>query len=209
MPIIYNLSVLQTEFIRRCVIPSDINEHLPTLANYASNCNHITECGVRDVVSSYAFAHALKHKDNNKLIQVDLYWNDNLDIFKNQCKAENVNVIFYGDSDLNCPIEDTELLFIDTWHVYGHMKRELERWNSHVSKYIIMHDTTVDAWDGETIRERWDPVSQSVNSNIPVSEITKGIWPAIEEFLESHPEWILKEKYVRNNGLTVLERKCT
>jgi hypothetical protein len=214
MPFLWNRatrreSLIQRKFLERCLQPSDINEHLPTLANYASDCNHITECGVRSVVSSYAFAHALKHKENNKLIQVDLDWNVNLDVFKNECNAENVNVIFYKDSDLTCPIEPTELLFIDTWHVYGHLKRELERWNAHVSKYIIMHDTTVDEWDGETIRCGMDAISQSITSNIPVDEIAKGLWPAIEEFLESHPEWILKERYTNNNGLTVLQRNLT
>jgi len=189
--------------------PSDINEHLPTLAKFASDCNHITECGVRSVVSSYAFAYALKHKHNNKLIQVDLNSNENLDIFKNECNAENVNVVFYKDSDLTCPIEPTELLFIDTWHVYGHLKRELERWNTHVSKYIIMHDTTVDEWDGETIRNGWNSIEQSNQTGIPEEEINKGLWPAIDEFLESHPEWMLKERYTNNNGLTVLQRKLT
>jgi hypothetical protein len=31
----------------------DICEHLPILAKYASKCNHITEFGVRSVVSTY------------------------------------------------------------------------------------------------------------------------------------------------------------
>ena len=35
--------------------PSDINEHLPTLRKYAEECDHITEMGVRWIVSTYAF----------------------------------------------------------------------------------------------------------------------------------------------------------
>ena len=34
---------------------SDICEHLPTLRNYASRSKHITEMGVRGVVSTWAF----------------------------------------------------------------------------------------------------------------------------------------------------------
>ena len=34
---------------------SDINEHLPTLHDYASKCESVLELGVRGVISSYAF----------------------------------------------------------------------------------------------------------------------------------------------------------
>lgn len=199
-------SIIDSKYVEKCSSSSDINEHLPTLARYGSECSHITECGVRCVVSSYAFAHALKNKKINKLIQVDLDWNQNLDIFKKECNNENINVVFYQQSDLECPIESTELLFIDTWHIYGQLKRELSRWNSYVSKYIIMHDTTVDEWFGETIRGGGNALEESIRSGIPVEEIKKGLWPAISEFLIEHTEWKIKEQYVNNNGLTILER---
>jgi Methyltransferase domain len=199
-------SVIDKTYIERCANSSDMNEHLPVLARYASECNHITECGVHYCNSSYAFAHALKHKKNNKLVQIDLQHEVNRDQFIQECKNENVNAIFYQNSSLTSPLETTDLLFIDTWHVYGQLKRELARWNSHVSKYIIMHDTTVDEWAGETIRLKWNPRKQSEESGIPVHEITKGLWPAIREFLAEHPEWKLRQRYINNHGLTILER---
>lgn len=197
---------LQTKFSQKINTISDINEHLPTLFKYATKCSHITECGVRGVVSSYAFAMGLRGNPQNKLIQVDLDWHPNLDIFKQECNAEGINVTFYKQSDLECPMEPTELLFIDTWHIYGHLKRELERWHSSVSKYIIMHDTTVDEWDGESVRGGMDIDKQVKESGYPREEIAKGLWPAIEEFLDTHPEWKLKERFTNNNGLTILER---
>jgi hypothetical protein len=200
------MSLLERNYQNKCNTYSDINEHLPILKFYGEKCNHITECGVRGVVSSYAFASALKNKETNKLIQVDLEDNQNVHNFKNECKNEGVNVVFYKMSDLECPLEQTDLLFIDTWHIYGHLKRELERWHSHVNKYIIMHDTTVDEWLGETIRIGWDANKQSIESGIPVEEINKGLWPAIEEFLEKHKEWVIEKRYFNNNGLTILKR---
>ena len=197
---------LQTRFLEKATNPSDINEHIPTLYRYGLECSHITECGVRSVVSSYAFAFALKTKNTNKLIQVDLDWHPNLGVFKEECARENVNVVFHKQSDLECPMEQTELLFIDTWHVYGHLKRELERWNSSVSKYIILHDTTVDEWYGESIRCGMNIDDQVKWSGYPREEITKGLWPAVQEFLESHPEWTIKERYTNNNGLTILSK---
>ena len=189
-----------------CKIKSDINEHLPTLKEYADKCTHITECGVRSVVSSWAFAFGLLYKTNARLIQVDLHGNNTITMFGQVCRANNIDVQFYEQSDLECPLEPTELLFIDTWHVYGHLKRELARWNSNVSKYIILHDTTVDEWQGETIRNNWDAEQQSKDTGIPVNEINKGLWPAIDEFLKEHPEWVIDARYYNNNGLTILKR---
>lgn len=200
------MSILKNKYNLRCVEPCDINEHLPTLMEYASYCNHITEAGVRTAVSSYAFASGLLGKTPNKLIQIDLSNHENIIIFRNECQNEGINTVFYESSDLECPLENTELLFIDTWHVYGHLKRELSYWNTYVSKYIILHDTTVDDYQGETIRCGMNAQEQSRSSGIPIHEINLGLWPAVVEFLDTHPEWILEKRYTHNNGLTILKR---
>ena len=33
------------------------------------------------------------------------------------------------------------------------LKHKLEKFSKVTDKYIIMHDTTVDEWDGETVRQ--------------------------------------------------------
>ena len=200
-------SSLETSYKLKSTTPSDINEHLPTLRKLAEECTHITEAGVRSVVSSYAFATALKGKADHTLVQVDLAKSPNVAKFQAECKAEGVHTIFYEESDLTCPLADTDLFFIDTWHIYGHLKRELNRWHSYAKKYIVLHDTTVDEWLGETIRVGWNAAEQSKQSGIPVDEITKGLWPAIDEFLKTHPEWLLEKRYTNNNGLTILKRR--
>jgi cephalosporin hydroxylase len=140
------------------------------------------------------------------MIMVDLVDCYAIETFLDVCENEGINATFYKEDDLICKMEDTELLFIDTWHVYGHLKRELARWHSHAKKYIILHDTTVDGEYGESIRMGWNMVEQSKSSGIPVHEIARGLWPAVEEFLRDHPEWSLKERFTNNNGLTVLAR---
>jgi hypothetical protein len=199
-------SFIERKYIYHCNKNSDIIEHLPTLYKYATECSHITECGVRNVVSSYAFGHALTGKLSNKLILVDIEKNDEIEPFFDECEYTGINVLFYEESDLTCPMEQTELLFIDTWHVYGHLKRELQRWHSSVSKYIILHDTTVDGEVGESVRMSHDIEKEILESGFTEEEIRKGLWPAVEEFLIDHPEWRLKERFTNNNGLTVLER---
>lgn len=199
------MSILQ-QYEHHKSTPSDINEHLPTLKSYAEQCNHITECGVRDVVSSWAFAAGLLEKTPARIVQVDLYTHQNIVDFGSIVRENGIDVMFYQANDLTCPMEQTDLLFIDTWHIYGHLKRELARWHASVTKWIIMHDTTVDEWDGESIRNHWDPVAQSTQYGYPVEEITTGLWPAIDEFLKEHPEWSLEQRFTNNNGLTILKR---
>jgi hypothetical protein len=198
--------MLQSKYLEQCKSPSDIHEHLPTLARYARECTHVTECGVRTCISTYAFAEGLRGRPGTRIIQVDPQWHPNIVTFQSECKAEGLDAVFYRNSDLECPMEPTDLLFLDTWHIYGHLKRELARWHSHVRSYILLHDTTVDEWIGETVRMGWDAVQQSRETGIPVEEIRKGLWPAVEEFLAAHPEWRLRERLTNCNGLTVLER---
>ena len=188
--------------------PSDINEHLPILLAYAKQCKSVTECGVRYPTSAYAFAAGLKGTPGNTYRMVDTVKSDPIDPFLLECRAEGVSATFETSSDLECPLIDTDLLFIDTWHVYGHLKRELAYWHDSVKKFIILHDTTVDEIRGETLRNGWDPVSQSVATGIPVDEITKGLWPAVTEFLAAHPEWVIDLRLTNNNGLTILKRQA-
>lgn len=191
---------IETEYNRLCRNWSDIYEHLPTLRFLASQCSSVVECGVRDVVSSYAFLHGLP--SDGKLIMVDPYKSPNIEPF---LSMDN-RATFIHDSDLTCPLVETDMLFIDTWHVYGQLKRELERWHSSVRKYIVMHDTEVDAVYGETIRMGMNGEQQSKDTGIPLEEIHKGILPAIDEFLKNHPEWKIATQYYNNHGLTVLSR---
>lgn len=206
--VFYMSSFIERGYIKHSNKPSDINEHLPTLYTYAMECSHITECGVRNAISSYAFANGLRGKNNGRHILIDICGCEHIDIFLEECAHEGIDAIFYEESDLTCPIEKTDLLFIDTWHVYGHLKRELNRWNTYTKKYIIMHDTTVDGEVGESVREAelHNIEKEAIESGLTEEDIRKGLWPAVEEFLIEHPEWKLKERYTHNNGLTILQR---
>jgi hypothetical protein len=184
-----------------CRMHLDINEHLPTLRFLASLCSSVVECGVREAVSSYAFAMGLPA--HGTLVMVDPYKSSTIDTFLQQ----EPRARFVEESDLTCPLVETDMLFIDTWHVYGQLKRELSRWKDHVRKYIVIHDTEVDGIHGETIRMGYDANKQSVESGIPIHEILNGLTPALEEFLKNNPEWTIGAQYYNNNGLTILVRQ--
>jgi len=205
--IIKNQSVINSKFEEVSNNPSEINEHVQTLYEYTTKCNSVVECGIAGVVSSYAFANGLRNKANHSYTIVSENNTKNIESFLELCKKENINTHFINEANLKCDPIETDLLFIDTWHVYGQLKRELTHWHESVKKYIIMHDTTSDEWLGETIRMKSDAEEQSKLSGIPIEEINKGLWPAIDEFLKEHPEWIIEKRYTNNNGLTILSRQ--
>lgn len=189
-----------------CNRSSDINEHLPILSMLASECDHVTELGVRGIVSSWAFVHGLP--TNSTLFMNDINYCDINEIQSAAKVEKNIDVHFVEGDDLTIELPmKTDLTFIDTWHVYGQLKRELVRYAPITKKYIVMHDTTIDEERGETLRCNFNEEEQSAATGIPIEEITRGIWPAIEEFIETHKnEWKLHERYTNNNGLTILKR---
>jgi len=196
------------EYFRARQIQSDINEHLRILCKYARRCDSIMECGVRTVVSTWAFLHGIRRYGKPVLIGVDLNSPpiEKLKLVAELAEHTGVLYKFYQQSDLECPLESVDCVFLDTWHVYGHLKRELDRMNSFANKYIIIHDTTIDEWIGETVRMGWNVEEQNKETGIPIDEIKKGLWPAIEEFLQSNLEWQIEERLNNCNGLTVLKR---
>jgi hypothetical protein len=218
------VETLEELYNKACSIESDINQHIPTLKNYSTFCRSVAEFGVRGGTSTIALLSGLK-------IGYDKFYIPNLDL--DQIKSYDPNYFYIGVDIQDCPItekmkdlaninglnytfikEDSakvvipevDLLFIDSWHIYGHLKRELENNHSRVKNYIIMHDTTVDEWRGESLRESRNIEKEAEQSGYPIEEITKGLWPAIEEFLIKHPEWKIEQRFTNNNGLTILKR---
>jgi hypothetical protein len=201
---------IHERFIAKVYTRSDINEHLPTLQSLAKECETIAEFGVRDVVSTWAFLSGLKDNKSSlkELVCVDI---DDVPLIGDAvalASQEGINMQFIKcDSAVVKLPFPVDLLFIDTWHVYGHLKRELAAHADNTLKYIAMHDTEVDKVHGECLRLRDDIRLRSQESGYPIEEIAKGLEPAINEFLESNPEWELFAKYENNNGLTILKRK--
>jgi len=202
------MEYVKHKFETLCNQPSDINEHLITLARYASTCESVFETGVRGCVSSWAFAYGLlNNKSNTKMFFMNDIENCDIHELLNATKYLPILTDYQFINNLKLELsEKYDITFIDTWHVYGQLKRELEKFAPNTNKYIIMHDTTVDEWLGETIRMKCDAQQQSIQTGYPVEEINRGLWPAIEEFLNNHPEWVLHERFTNNNGLTILRR---
>lgn len=180
--------------------PSDINEHIPTILKYGQRCNHITEMGVRGILSTWAW---LGCGPRDKFISYDLYhpshWGGNIGEVEDVAKAYGISYEFKQADVLKIDIEETDLLFIDTWHHYNQLKEELARHSSKVKKYICFHDTT-------SYEHKSEPTT---SENDYRGELCwdKGLWDAVTEFLnENKGEWKLTERFKNNNGFTIIER---
>lgn len=201
-------SSLEDDYARARDTPSDINEHIPTLYEYATRCESVLELGVRTGVSTWAFLRGLRDNGRPKKILVsnDLDPLPRINDTTRAAAEAGVSYEFVRGNDLMLTFAPTDLTFIDTWHVYGQLKRELAKFAPLTRKYIVLHDTQVDGEYGESIRVGSDPKRQSLDTGIPHSEIVKGLKPAIDEFLAANPEWRIERVFTNNNGLTILAR---
>ena len=192
-------------------VPSDINEHIDTLSSYARQCTSICEFGVRSGVSTWGFAHGLLLNAQDgmhvSLRGCDLDSAPEPYVKLMEAMAPGFQVSFHTGNDLTLAPVECDLLFIDTLHVYGQLKRELAVHADGVRKFILLHDTTVDEWKGEVIRNGWNAHELAGTTGIPAQELQLGLWPAVSEFLDDHPEWAIAARFKNNNGLTVLSRQ--
>jgi hypothetical protein len=170
---------LDEVYYNKCRIESDINEHLPVLREYGEKVNHITEMGVRDIVSTYAFLAARP----KQMVSYDIMPIDTNHIHSLAPYTE-YNFIL-GDTR-QVMIEPTELLFIDTLHTYEQLKTELSLHAHKTSKFIIFHDTEIFGVRGQ--------------------DGSEGLLKAIDEFLEINPVWTTHLHLKNNNGLTILKK---
>ena len=103
-------------------------------------------------------------------------------------KSQGRDVEYIKSNVLNIEIDQTDLLFIDTFHVYPQLKKELSLHAKKVKKYLAFHDTYTFGLSGEHSSDK------------------KGLLTAIIEFLIENPNWRFKTFETQNNGITILER---
>ena len=116
--------------------PSDINQHLPKLREYAEQCDHITEMGVRGVVSTWAFIASKA----SKVVAIDIL---------NVAVPDVEKLQFICADDLTIEIEETDFLFIDTAHNYNQCIQELNLHGNKARKFIGFHDVGIFGKNGD------------------------------------------------------------
>lgn len=193
-------SQLVDMYKKYCSETTDINEHLPTIKKYASKCNSVVEFGSRGMHSSIAIINGMPKIINLYDINHPSRSGADLDLILSLAKKCKLDISFNLKNVLDVVIDETDMLFIDTWHSYQQLSKELELHVDKVKKYLIFHDTTL---FGDVDEKDWYNLKEKHTS----SPTKQGLNTAIDEFLLKNLEWKLLEKFVNNNGLTVLEKK--
>jgi hypothetical protein len=190
---------------------SDIHQHLPFLRELSRSCASICEMGVRRCVSSWAFLLGLEENSmpEKELLCVDIMPADTSELARWAGRlTPPVRVTMQvADSRKIVLPHEFDLLFIDTLHVYGQLKAELWAHQGRVRRFIVLHDTEVDRNLGEVVRMGWDSGKMARETGMTEAELSRGLGPAVEEFLADFPGWILQRHFPNNNGLTVLARR--
>lgn len=166
-----------------CSLPTDINKQLKILRKFGEKCEKITEFGVRKGISTIAWL-VCKPK---KLISYDIKLLPETGFLKFLAAENKIDFTLIEQDTLSAEIEQTDLLFIDTFHSYTQLKQELALHMSKVNKCCILHDTASYKIVGED------------NKN-------PGIGQAIDEFLSNNKNWKVIEETSENCGLMVLEK---
>lgn len=159
----------------------DMFEHLPWLSEKVSECTHVTEFGVGRGESTRAL---LRH--DVEIHSYEFMPINNIEQLFEDAIKHGRRITLHVVDITKIVIAPTDLLVVDSYHSYDQVKTELELHADKVRKYIFFHDTTLYADRGQGGEN--------------------GIWPAIDEFLQSHTEWQLVERRTNNNGMTLIKR---
>jgi hypothetical protein len=181
---------LALKYQQACSTPGDIVEHLPMLCAYAARCQRVTEMGTRYGNSTVAFLAA----QPLELVCYDISEISVQTIAQLRTMTGRTKMTFYQKSVLEVEIEPTDLLFIDTYHIYPQLQQELQLHAGKVKKWIILHDTESFGVDGEPLPGQTPVPGQ-------------GIMRAVHEFLAANQgSWSVEYKTDKCNGLMVLQR---
>lgn len=177
------MTPLETKFNSLFGQVTDMLGYIVAIYGYAAKSKRIVEFGVDDCTSTWI----LLTGKPEWLKSYDIVRKPEVNEVEAVSKGEGLNFEFINKSSLEVEIPECDLLFIDSFHSYDQLTRELQLHAFKVSKWIILHDTTV-------------------FGSIDQTNTGRGLWPAVEEFLAANKEWSIKERYTHCYGLTILER---
>ena len=110
------------------------------IKKYLVNCDSYTEMGINQ--GATLAAAVLENPKTVRAYDIGLKWyNEARHLFDKYASENKIDLEVFEISTLDCVIDETDLLYIDTMHKYDHLKEELSLHGNKVKKYMIFHDT--------------------------------------------------------------------
>lgn len=203
---------------------NEFSESLVPLREYAEKCSSIFVLGQGSCTVLWPLMQGLHASTTSStttptttptpksIIGSETTFHPNVDEVKKVASGLGIDYTYHQLPSLLFEIEKTteyEMLFIDTWHVSGQLKRELQKYaaNRPSLKYIAVHGTTTYGTVSQSVLLNWDVATQAVEQGMSVEEVEEGLKTAIEEFVGVNMEWVVEREVEEGNGLTILARK--
>lgn len=192
-------------YTHHCQQTYNINEHMPTLKMLAQECSSVVEIGVCNMFSTWGILQGLSESPyvKRRYTGIDIAQPPETLLGLAEALASDNGILFefWHQNDMHVDIQPTDLLFIDSLHTYAQLTYELEKFSPQVKKYIAMHDTSAP----------WGDIDENYSgdySEYPafIDRNKRGLWPAVQDFLNNHPEWKLHARYFNNHGFTILKK---
>jgi len=161
--------------------PSDFHEHVETLRSLALGCQHVTQIGIWGKPSRVALAFAMR--TNTKFIDYSPSKRPEWEELKRLCGD-----IFEGREwpTSGLEIDETDLLFIDTYHTADETYSLLTKHAPKVRKYLVIHTTSI---FGE-VGDNGGP----------------GVLVGIRAFLTQNRQWTVIRNDENNYGLMIISK---
>jgi hypothetical protein len=163
-------------------MPSDFNEHMPTLRALAAKCDMCVELSHWLKPALLSMAAGKPKRLMSFCPGVKPEWAQMKQLFGDGFESRQMDSIEVPDGK-----GEIDLLFIDTKHQASRLDRELEYWGPHCRHYIVVHCTM-------TYGERGDDGGP-------------GVLVALRKWVRAHSQWTAVDHYTNNHGLTVLSCK--
>lgn len=157
----------------------DVTDHMDKLKTYASQCSHVTELGIGNVGSTFAFAMGLPAN----LVSYDSIPMEMKEIDRTEltqlCLANGIYFTFNEIDPLDATIDNTDLLFIHDAVDAFRLSQELSQHGNKASKFIIVPLFAVD---------------------------NDSFLGAVNDFINANPSWTITENIQEWCGLIVLAK---
>lgn len=180
----------------------------PMLYEFMQKVDHVTELGGETRSFMHIFLYGLSMKPSTSKTYTYVHPNhfSELEIYKHKFSKGDI-ICHQLFQDYLEEIPTTDMLFINTWHIYGQLKRELSKHHSNVTKYIILTNTILDGEEGESLRLENDIELESNATGYSIDEIKIGVRKAIHEFVENqNKKWKIILDTTYHYGMVVLEK---
>ncbi len=190
---------LETLYTQHCRSGTAIALHLPWLRALGNSLSDVIEFGVKGGASSSAWLLGAEHVTSYDIVST-------VEARQLEQLAQS-RWTYRIQSSLEAPVQECDLLFIDSLHTFAQCDAELRRHADLVRRYLVFHDTltfgSVGA-DGESGRQLWDYRTHRGES---VPETALGIRPAIDQLMMRDSSWRVGNHHLDSHGLLTLERR--